>query len=256
MSTANNYMGLINTFQRKVTADLIAEYLRDRILDGTFAPATSINEVHLAAQLEISRSPVREAVQRLVQEGLLVSTRNRGTSVVELGPEDIEDVYLARAAIEREAARLVLRGDTTGLTARLDAVLGDMSRALENDKWHDVATADVTFHQTIVQGAGSPRLERMFSTLAAETLLCVRQFQYVVERKEAILEQHRRLRDLIGARDEQAYLAEIERHLKNSNATLEAARQQRESLSRRQSAEGPAGSSRGTRDMAEMLKSW
>ena len=162
MSTANNYMGLINTFQRKVTADLIAEYLRDRILDGTFAPATSINEVHLAAQLEISRSPVREAVQRLVQEGLLVSTRNRGTSVVELGPEDIEDVYMARAAIEREAARLVLRGDTTGLSAQLDAVLDDMSRALENDAWHDVATADVTFHQTIVQAAGSPRLERMF----------------------------------------------------------------------------------------------
>ena len=256
MSTANNYLGLINTFQRKVTSDLIAEYLRDRILDGTFAPATSINEVHLAAQLEISRSPVREALRRLVQEGLLVSTRNRGTSVVELGPEDIEDVYLARAAIEREAARLVLRGDTTGLTARLDAVLGDMFQALENDKGHDVATADVKFQQTIVQAAGSPRLERMFSTLAAETLLCVRQFQYLFERKESILAQHRRLRDFIEARDEEAYLAEIERHLKNSNATLEAARQQRESLSRRQSAEGPAGSSRGTRGMAEMFKSW
>jgi DNA-binding FadR family transcriptional regulator len=60
--------------------------------------------------------PVREAVQRLVREGLLVSTRNRGTSVVDLGPEDIEDVYTARAAIEREAGRLVLRGDTVQLT--------------------------------------------------------------------------------------------------------------------------------------------
>jgi DNA-binding FadR family transcriptional regulator len=127
---------------------------------------------------------------------------------------------------------------------------------LANDKWHDVATADVTFHQTIVQAAGSPRLERMFSTLAAETLLCVRQFQYLFERKQAILEQHRRLRDLIEARDEQAYLAEIDWHLKNSNATLEAARQQRESVSRRQSAESPAGSSPGTRSMAQMLKSW
>jgi DNA-binding GntR family transcriptional regulator len=213
MSTANNYMSLINSFQRKVTADLIAEYLRDRILDGSLAPSTSINETHLASQLEIGRSPVREAVQRLVQEGLLVSTRNRGTSVVELAPEDMEDVYMARRAIEREAARLVLRDDTTGLTAQLDAVIGDMSQALEQDKWHDVATADVKFHQTIVQAAGSPRLERMFSTPAAETLLCVRQFQYVFERKESILAQHRRLRDLIEAGDEEAYLAEIDRHL-------------------------------------------
>lgn len=51
-------MSLINgttTFQRKVTADLIAEYVRDRILEGTFAPSTSINEVQLAARLDISR---------------------------------------------------------------------------------------------------------------------------------------------------------------------------------------------------------
>ena len=108
---------------------------------------------------------------------------------------------------------MVLRGDTTELTAQLDAVLVDMFHALEDDKWHEVATADVTFHQTIVQAAGSPRLERMFSTLAAETLLCVRQFQYLFERKETILEQHRRLRDLIVAREEGAYLAEIAWHL-------------------------------------------
>lgn len=217
------------TFQRKVTADLISEYLRDRILDGTFEPSTSINEVQLAARLEISRGPVREAVQRLVQEGLLVSTRNRGTSVVELGPEDIEDVYTARAAIEREAGRLVLRDDTTQLSAQLDAVLDRMSQALQNDKWQDVATADLQFHQTIVQATGSPRLKRMFSTLAAETLLCVRQFQHVFERKETILEQHRRLHDFIQAGDEEGYLAEIEWHLKNSVVTLEAARKEHHS---------------------------
>jgi DNA-binding GntR family transcriptional regulator len=224
-------MSLVNgevTFQRKVTADLIAEYLRDRILDGTFPPSTNINEVQLASQLDISRGPVREAVQRLVQEGLLVSTRNRGTSVVELGPEDIEDVYKARAAIEREAGRLVLQEGTSELIPQLDAVLARMLQALENDKWHDVATADLTFHQTIVQATHSPRLERMFSTLAAETLLCLQQFHHVFERKETILEQHRRLRDLLEAGNEEGYLAEIEWHLKNSIVTLEAARRQRE----------------------------
>jgi DNA-binding GntR family transcriptional regulator len=166
-----------------VTVDLIAEYLRDRILDGTFGPATNINEVQLAAQLEISRGPVREAVQRLVQEGLLVSTRNRGTSVVELGPKDIEDIYTARAAIEREAGRLVLQTDTTGLIAQLKVVLERMNEALDQDKWNDVVTADLKFHQTIVHAAGSPGLERMFSTLAAETLLCLREFQHAFRKQ-------------------------------------------------------------------------
>lgn len=216
-------------FQSKVTADLIAEYLRERILDGTFGPSTNINEVQLAAHLNISRGPLREAVQRLVQEGLLVSTRNYGTSVVDLGPEDIEDIYKARVAIELEAGRLVLQQDTTKLATELNVILERMHDALEDDRWQDVATADVKFHQTIVQATRSPRLDRMFSTLAAETLLCVRQFRYIHERKETILEQHRRLQEFIRAGDEPGYLAEIEWHLKKSVPMLEAARKQRTS---------------------------
>lgn len=211
-------------FQSKVTADLIAEYLRERILDGTFGPSTNINEVQLAAHLNISRGPLREAVQRLVQEGLLVSTRNYGTSVVDLGPEDIEDIYKARVAIELEAGRLVLQGGTTKLAAELNVVLERMHAALEKDKWQDVAIADLEFHQTIVRATRSPRLDRMFSTLAAETLLCVRQFQYIHERKETILEQHRRLQELLQAGDETGYLTEMEWHLKKSVPMLEEAR--------------------------------
>lgn len=216
-------------FQSKVTADLIAEYLRERILDGTFGPSMNINEVQLAAHLSISRGPLREAVQRLVQEGLLVSVRNYGTSVVDLGPEDIKDIYKARVAIELEAGRLVLQQDTTKLAAELNKVLQRMHDALEDDRWHDVATEDVKFHQTIVRATLSPRLDRMFSTLAAETLLCVRQFQYIHERKETILEQHRRLQEFIQSGDEPGYLAEIEWHLKKSVPMLEAARKKRTS---------------------------
>jgi DNA-binding GntR family transcriptional regulator len=216
--------GVVN-FQSKVTADLIAEYLRERILDGTFAPSASINEVQLAAHLNISRGPLREAVQRLVQEGLLVCTRNYGTSVVNLGPEDIEDIYKARLAIELEAGRLVLQQDTAELAAELNTILERMRGALEDDRWQDVANEDVKFHQAIVQATRSPRLDRMFSTLAAETLLCIRQFRHIHERKETILEQHRRLQEFIRARDEAGYLAEIEWHLKKSVPMLEAARQ-------------------------------
>ncbi|WP_461163993.1 GntR family transcriptional regulator [Arthrobacter sp. R4-81] len=211
-------------FQSKVTADLIAEYLRERILDGTFAPSSNINEVQLAAHLNISRGPLREAVQRLVQEGLLLCTRNYGTSVVDLGPADIEDIYKARMAIELEAGRLVLQEDTAELAAKLNTVLESMHNALEEDRWQDVAAEDVKFHQTIVQATGSPRLERMFSTLAAETLLCIRQFRHIHGRRETVLEQHRRLQDFIRTRDEASYLTEIEWHLKNSVPMLEAAR--------------------------------
>jgi DNA-binding GntR family transcriptional regulator len=209
------------TFQSKVTSDLIAEYLRDRILDGTFAPSTNINEVQLATSLNISRGPVREAVQRLVQEGLLVSARNRGTFVVDLGPQDIEDLYKARNAIEREAGRLVLRStDTSQLISQLAEVLHEMSLAIKENRWRDVAGSDLKFHEAIVAATRSTRLQKMFSTLAAETLLCVRQFQHVYERQETILDQHQRLLDLLQAGDEDAYLAEIDWHLNHSPQQL------------------------------------
>ena len=102
------------------TSTVIADQLRERILDGSFAPGEQISEVQLAARLKMSRGPVREAVQRLAQEGLLVSHRNRGVFVIELDASDIEDVYRGRRAVEKEAACTVYeRGIPPGLVARM-----------------------------------------------------------------------------------------------------------------------------------------
>lgn len=206
-----------------VAANVIAEQLRARILDGSLEALEHINEVQLAARFNVSRGPVREAVQRLVQEGLLKSTRNRGAFVVDLGPEDIEDVYKARAAIERQSARLVLAGPTAELTADLEQILADMAAAFKADNWSEMVLADLKFHQTIVNAAGSHRLSRMFSTLAAETLICIRKFRDVYQQKEASLEQHQKLLDLIQAGDLDGYLAEINTHMDDSITMLQAA---------------------------------
>ncbi|PSL00904.1 DNA-binding GntR family transcriptional regulator [Murinocardiopsis flavida] len=205
------------------TADLIADLLRERILDGVLAAGEQINEVHLAARLEMSRGPVREAVQRLVQEGLLTSVRNRGTSVVQLGIEDIADVYRARLAVEREAARVVFTGDHVRLAAALERVLGDMRVALDNRVWADVSRADLTFHQTIVDAAGSRRMSKMFGTLVVETLLCIHKFENIYDPPDIILDHHRRLADLLRAGDLDDYLREIDWHLQNSVQTISAA---------------------------------
>lgn len=202
------------------TADLIANELRARILDGRFASGEPINEVHLAARLQVSRGPVREAVQRLVQEGLLVAVRNRSTSVVDLGPDDIADVYQARLAVEREAARVVLGRSGKDIADALDTVVRTMNDALANGTWGEVARADLSFHQTIVDAAGSKRLSRMFSTLVAETMLCLHRFERIFDPPGEVIEQHQRLADLFRGGDVDAYLEEIDWHLRNSVVRL------------------------------------
>jgi DNA-binding GntR family transcriptional regulator len=205
------------------TAGLIADQLRERILDGNLVAGEQINEVHVAARLGVSRGPVREAVQRLAQEGLLTSVRNRGTSVVRLGLDDIADIYQGRLAIEREAARVVLGHDPAGLATTLDGVIGDMQEAVRVGSWAAVSRADLRFHQTIVEAAKSRRLSKMFSTLVVETLLCLHELENIYDAPEVIVDQHRTLRDLLCAGDEAAYLAEIDWHLKNSVKRLSAA---------------------------------
>ncbi|MBO0864516.1 MAG: GntR family transcriptional regulator, partial [Mycobacterium sp.] len=95
---------------RQSTAELIADRLREAITRGQLAPGQQLGEASLAAQFEVSRGPLREAMQRLVAEGLLRSERHRGIFVVELTEADVHDVYRLRKAIERVAIEQICRG--------------------------------------------------------------------------------------------------------------------------------------------------
>ena len=211
------------------TSAVIAEQLRERILDGSFAPGEQISEVQLAARLQMSRGPVREAVQRLAQEGLLVSQRNRGVFVVELGVDDIEDVYRGRRAVEKEAACTVYdRGIPAGLVTRLETILQNIELHMNAGDWLALAREDLQFHETMVEAAQSPRLSRMFSTLAAETMLCMSAFDKRYIRPPTAVEEHQRLLDRLVGGDLTALLAEIDTHVNDAVISLSNARQERD----------------------------
>jgi DNA-binding GntR family transcriptional regulator len=211
------------------TSAVIADQLRERILDGSFAPGEQISEVQLAARLGMSRGPVREAVQRLAQEGLLVSHRNRGVFVVDLDVSDIDDVYRGRRAVEKEAACTVYeRGIPDGLVERLEGILRNIALYMNAGDWAKLAREDLRFHETMVGAAQSSRLSRMFSTLAAETMLCMSAFDDRYIRPPTALEEHRRLLDRLLGGDLAAMLAEIDRHLSHAVDSLSRARRERD----------------------------
>lgn len=155
----------------------IADLLRSAILDGSFAPGAQLTESQLAERLNVSRGPVREAMQRLVQEGLLWTKPHHGTFVVELGTDDVPDIYLARRAVEGTAAiRVMSRPDKSRAFKALEAALAEVRQAVSNGDWHEMVIADLNFHEVLVAEAGSERLSRMFRTLTAETQLCMAAF--------------------------------------------------------------------------------
>ena len=157
------------------TPEIIAERLRNAIAGGDLPPGAQLHETALAEQLGVSRGPLREALQRLTQEGLLISIRNRGVFVIEMTPGRIYDMYLARAAIERAAAEEVLRkGNSARVVAELRLCLEEIRNAINTHDVNATTNADVKFHRTLVQLADSPRLSRVHDTLLTETQMCIR----------------------------------------------------------------------------------
>lgn len=198
--------GRLEPLRLESTPVLVADRLRAGILDGTFAPRTQLSEVALSQQLSVSRGPIREAMQRLLQEGLLRGERNRGVFVVDLGPDDVRDVYLARSAVERSAAAIVATDGTDETFADLQAKVDQLGNAADST-WLQVTELDLEFHRTLVAAADSPRLDRMFRTLMAESQLCIARLEPFYNSREEVVHEHQQITDAIRSRD----LAEVDR---------------------------------------------
>lgn len=164
---------LLTPVVQETTPALIARQLRRAIGQGELAPGEQLNEAELSRHLGVSRGPLREAMQRLTQEGLLTSIRNRGVFVIEVTDDDVRDMYLARSAVERAAAARVIELGAASGGERLLEVAERMRQAAERDDTDALTEADVEFHALLVSLAHSPRLSRMHNTLMVETRMCI-----------------------------------------------------------------------------------
>ena len=194
------------------TAGLVAEQLRGAVVDGGFAPGQQLAEAAIADRLGVSRGPVREAMARLVQEGLLVAVRNRGVFVVDLDAAGVEDVYAARRVLERHAAEMLRRSKGGRRLRQLEDLVERMTGEAAAGQAGRVAATDLAFHECLVDGAGSARLSRMFATLAAETRICLGRLSLDEDLAAAVAE-HRLLLEVLRTGTRREVLATLDEHL-------------------------------------------
>src|SRR6266852_3282144 len=140
--------------------------IRRRILDNEYPPAHQVLEHDLAADLEMSRTPLREALVRLQNENFVQLIPRHGMRVVPLSLEDLRNVYEVLTALEITAIERLVRSKPDRATLRtLDQALDEMDSALkqrDRDAW---VTADERFHRTLLDLCGNRRLAAMASTL-------------------------------------------------------------------------------------------
>ncbi len=127
---------------RENISDAIATTLREMILDGALPDGTRINEVHLARDIGVSRTPLREALRQLAAEGFLVARPRRGYFVRPLTLDEFEQVYAIRPVLDPEALRLagLPSGRRIEALARMNQTLAEAAdpaaRVRIDDAWH------------------------------------------------------------------------------------------------------------------------
>ncbi len=206
---------------RDSTAAIIAGQLRAAIMTGALPPGTQLGETDLAARFQVSRGPLREAMQRLVQEGLLRSERHRGLFVIELEPADVFDIYVTRNAIEQAAARLILRANRGPTVAdRLADIHAELAAAIRAGDAGATSDVDARFHEEFVRASGSTRLTRMASTLLVESRMCISAPQRTYQPDEDQLAEHGAIIDGLRAGNEIALLKLIESHMDDAVVRL------------------------------------
>ena len=187
----------IEPLVQESTPSIIADKLRKAIGHGELKPGMQLGEADLARKLGVSRGPLREGMQRLTQEGLLVAIRNRGLFVVDMTADDVRDMYLAREAIERAAARKILQGDHVTAGQVLLDVVSDMAASVALGDATGVGEVDIAFHERLVRLAGSPRLSRMHQTFITETRMCIHALEETYSASEVRVEEHHALAEAI-----------------------------------------------------------
>jgi DNA-binding GntR family transcriptional regulator len=200
---------------RESTSQIIARQLRGAIADGALPPGAQLGEAELAARFAVSRGPLREAMQRLVQEGLLRSERHRGLFVIELSADDVHDIYRARMAVESAAVRIHIRDQRRSAIAELETAQRTLRAACDDAVDAEVSRADLRFHEVLVSSSGSARLSRMMDTLLAETRMCLSALvaAYASGPEPDRVGEHAAILDGISARDGAAAHSALARHM-------------------------------------------
>lgn len=189
--------------------------LRAAIMEGRFPPGSRLLEAQIAAQLGISRAPVREALRELELEGLVKSEPHRGTFVK--APETIEvhirELFSLRAVLEGLAARIVASNANTDFSI-LQAFVDEIKQAADAREHERIHNRDLEFHRKVVELSRHTLLNATYATIypqmrgISESVLPT-----VADRLELIIKVHQKLVNVLKSGDPEAAEALMRRHI-------------------------------------------
>jgi DNA-binding GntR family transcriptional regulator len=193
--------------------DQIYAMVRSLILSGAIAPGEAIDEKAIAAQLKVSRTPVREALKKLSDEHLVDIVAQSGTRATSIDAKEIRQAFLIRRALEAESASLAAPRMTQEHADNLSEILRQHARAIEQQNYATAISHDDRFHRYLTEMSDLPLLWRSIEVSKAQLDRCRHLMLPRRGEAETTLEHHRRIIRALNLNNPDAAREAMKAHL-------------------------------------------
>jgi len=201
---------------------LAYERIKQKIVSLELAPGSVIDESALQSELELGRTPIREALQWLALEKLVVIIPRRGMFVTDIGVMDLQRLFEVRVTLESMAARLAAQRGTIQHWQRMEAVLAELTKGIDPSENKKIIAVDRACHEIIYEAVDNEFLKDTLVTLYA---LSLRLWYFAISKigdmRSTVLE-HAAIMDALKAGNDQQAAFLMEQHIKVFQEEIQA----------------------------------
>ncbi len=215
-------MAEIISIPRQVLHQEVAVRLRQRIVEGQLAPGAKLNERELAELLNVSRTPLREAIRMLAAEGLVELLPNRGAVVAQMSAQDVADTFEVIAGLEGQSGELAAQRITAAELGEIRALHYEMMAAWTRRDLPTYYRLNAQIHTQINAAARNPVLAQTWRTVNARLQALRFRSNFDEAKWKRAVKEHERMVELLAARDAAGLRALLVEHLMHKrDAVLE-----------------------------------
>ena len=200
--------------------DVVFNTLREAILRGDLVAGERLMELQLAAKLGVSRTPIREAIRMLEQQGLAITIPRKGAIVAGMTEKDMQDVLEIREALEELSVQVACDKITDEEIAELQKNMKNFEHSLKSGDLKKMAHADVEFHDVIYRATDNPKLINMLNNLREQMYRYRVEYLKNPQNHEQLLHEHEAIYKGIVEKDKSAVTEMIRKHISNQVAVV------------------------------------
>ena len=208
--------------------DVVFNTLREAILKGDLKPGERLMELQLASKLGVSRTPIREAIRMLEQEGLAVTPPRKGAEVAKMTLKDMEDVLEIRDALDELAVRIACQKISDEQLKQLEDMKELFEKSTQTGNVKKIAEADVTFHDVIYEATGNPKLVTLLNNLREQVYRY--RVEYIKDPKNypTLIAEHEAILESLKNRDVKNAVEAMHVHVANQAEAVKTVIQEQE----------------------------